>query len=77
MTRYNELPAGGMTGRSCAVRGQLHVSAEMACEFMHKALPRHEYGGSEFDDPGSDALSAAEADVSEDDGDAQLCKLAD
>jgi len=24
---------------------------------MHKALPRHEYGGSEFDDSTSDALS--------------------
>lgn len=57
-------PVRGMTGRSRAVRGQLHVSA--ACEIMHKALPlRHEYGGSEFDGSGSHALSAAREDASQ------------
>ncbi len=55
----------GMTGRSRAIRGQLHVSAETACENLHKALPRkrHEYGGLGSMTTRADARSAADADI--------------
>lgn len=43
-----------MTGRSHAVRRQIHVSAETACEKLHKASPRKRLGrgSQESDDPG-------------------------
>ena len=35
-----DAPHRGMTGGSCTACEQMHVSAETACETVHKALPR-------------------------------------
>jgi hypothetical protein len=47
-------PVCGMSGSFCTVRRQIRVSAETACESVHKAVPRNSYerGGHEHHDQG-------------------------